>query len=281
MLSIFIILFSLLFSFIYASDTLLILTGQLRSFQFTKKSFERHILDILNLDIVFCISPLQTLISGKTPNINLDESLEILKTWPSNNYNNKVILKEVIPFFNSSNISNKIKSLNTNNVVQQMYVWQTCWNFVKKYEETHNITYKYYIKHRFDEALWGNYPSITEISNLITHNSILLASYLDFCDGVNDRLWIGDKDAVNTAFNTLSYFSRSSNLENCPEFYLHQNLKSHKTRIYRREFYANVMETYTGCPRHICLDCNIHNNQYQLLIQRGYNPYIYNITQCI
>lgn len=252
---------------ISASDTLLILTGQLRAFNFIKHSFEKHILEVLEPDIVFCVSPLQTLIEGKTPNLNYEETLQALESWP-----NKVILKTIIPRFNSST-TDKIKD----NIMQQMYVWQTCWDEIINL----NVSYKYYIKHRFDEALYDNYPSKTEIINTITPNSILLASYLDFCDGVNDRLWIGDRDGVETAFNTLDYYLQKQSSNNCPEFYLYKNLEQHKTKIYRKEFYVNVMDTNTGCPRHICLGCNIYNNQYQLLIKRGYNPFIYNITSCI
>ncbi len=45
----------------------------------------------------------------------------------------------------------------------QLYAWYACYEMLKKYEMVNNHTYDIIIRHRFDAALWMDYPVLTDI----------------------------------------------------------------------------------------------------------------------
>jgi hypothetical protein len=217
-------------------DTVVLMAGEVRSFNLTKESILDHLLILFDADVGMCIYGdddynatenvySDRLIFKKFIPSTFNATNDHLFTLPDNGNKDEYLRIPLhcnnesqpdehdyvdINIIDALNWFNKYKySLLQGHVsANQLFTLYYCIRSLRKYEIENNVKYDIVIRHRFDSALWSDYPleykHIFKRKQEIGEKATYIPFGLDyFSNGINDRLSISTRDAADAVFSSF------------------------------------------------------------------------------
>lgn len=263
-----------------------LLAGHVRSFNLTEKSIMQHLVKHYNADVAMCITDDEAVSRARAhtdswmgtghvifreflpafavreredtqgdDHLPLDIDHQCPTDCPTNELTPLELpdsLRQLPPFPTKAEQRESFER----DMFNQFYAWYACHEMLKRYEKINKHTYSVVVRHRFDAALWMNYPDLEQLS----HNTMYVPKGFNY-GGLNDRMWISDRRVAEIAFSTLlmpflkarqpSWFCPPREYALGPETTLAEHIAMHNITVDRSIPFAwALIDERTGCARY-------------------------------